>query len=104
ATEAVVDCRAGNGPVLLEALTYRWQGHYEGDPQSYKPEEEAAAWKERDPLLLAKARIEELGLATASGLEALVVDAEARVDQAESFARASEYPGPDEILTDVYAG
>src|SRR5712691_4486427 len=36
-TEAVADCRAGNGPVLLEALTYRWQGHYEGDPQAYKP-------------------------------------------------------------------
>jgi TPP-dependent pyruvate/acetoin dehydrogenase alpha subunit len=102
ASEAVVECRAGNGPALIEALTYRWQGHYEGDPQSYKPEEEAAAWKQRDPLLLAKARIEERGLATAGELEALVAEAEAQIDRAESFARASDYPGVDEIYTDVY--
>src|SRR5712691_9492045 len=81
ATEAVADCRAGNGPVLLEALTYRWQGHYEGDPQAYKPGEEAAAWRERDPLLIARARIEALGLATADELEAIAADAEARVDR-----------------------
>jgi TPP-dependent pyruvate/acetoin dehydrogenase alpha subunit len=103
AVEAVADSRAGNGPVLLEALTYRWQGHYEGDPQTYKPGEEAEAWRQRDPLLIAKARIEELNLATTHELEALVVEAEARVDRAESFARASEYPGADEIYTDVYA-
>jgi len=103
-TEAVADCRAGNGPVLLEALTYRWQGHYEGDPQTYKPNEEAAAWKQRDPLLIAKTRIEDQSLATAHEVDALVAEAEARVDRAESFARASEFPGADEIYTDVYAG
>lgn len=103
ATDAVADCTAGDGPVLLEALTYRWQGHYEGDPQAYKPEGEAAAWKQRDPLLVARTRIEERSLATADELDALDATAEARVDRAESFARASEHPGPDEIYTDVYA-
>ena len=52
ARDAVARCRAGEGPVLLEALTYRWHGHYEGDPQVYKPSEEVAAWMARDPLVL----------------------------------------------------
>ncbi|HEX4722684.1 MAG TPA: thiamine pyrophosphate-dependent dehydrogenase E1 component subunit alpha, partial [Pseudonocardiaceae bacterium] len=53
AAEAVARCRAGDGPVLIEAMTYRWHGHYEGDGQPYKPAEEAEAWKARDPLVLA---------------------------------------------------
>ena len=41
---------AGKGPTLIECETYRWRGHYEGDPQSYRTKEELAEWKERDPL------------------------------------------------------
>src|SRR6266852_1714351 len=79
ASEAAADCRDDNGPVLLEALTYRWQGHYEGDPQAYKPDHEVAAWKQRDPLVIARARIDQLGLASAHEVDALVAEADARV-------------------------
>ena len=48
--DAAARCRAGDGPFLIEAETYRWHGHYEGDAQPYKPEDEASAWRERDPL------------------------------------------------------
>ena len=44
-------CRSGDGPGPVEAQTYRWHGHYEGDAQPYKPEEEAPQWRERDPLV-----------------------------------------------------
>jgi TPP-dependent pyruvate/acetoin dehydrogenase alpha subunit len=103
ALDAVDACRAGNGPVLLEAETYRWQGHYEGDPQTYKPEEEAEAWLARDPLVLARTRLESQGLASAEELDGIVRDAEERIVRAEEFARSSPFPAESEILTDVYA-
>jgi len=102
AQEAVDFCRAGDGPRLLEAETYRWQGHYEGDPQRYKPAEEAEAWRRRDPLIVARGRIEAEGLAADGELDALLSDAEARVARAEEFARSSPYPDLDEIARDVY--
>jgi pyruvate dehydrogenase E1 component alpha subunit len=103
AQDAVDACRAGDGPVLLEAETYRWQGHYEGDPQTYKPEEEAEAWLARDPLLVARERITSHGLASGEELDRIVRDAEERIVRAEEFARNSPFPGEEEILTDVYA-
>ena len=57
ASTAVRRCREGDGPVLIEAETYRWHGHYEGDAQPYKPEDEAAGWNDRDPLRVAGANI-----------------------------------------------
>ncbi len=100
--EAVDSCRAGEGPWLIEAGTYRWQGHYEGDPQRYKPAEEAEAWRARDPLLIARAQIAAESLASDDELDAVVRDAEARVARAEEFARSSPFPELAEILSDVY--
>jgi TPP-dependent pyruvate/acetoin dehydrogenase alpha subunit len=102
AQEAVDSCRSGEGPRLLEAETYRWQGHYEGDPQTYKPAEEADAWRARDPLLISRARIASEGLASDGELDAVLRDAEARVVSAEAYARSSPYPELAEILSDVY--
>jgi TPP-dependent pyruvate/acetoin dehydrogenase alpha subunit len=87
---------------LLEAETYRWQGHYEGDPQTYKPAEEADAWRARDPLLITRARIASESLASDDELDAVLRDAEERIARAEAFARSSPYPELTEILTDVY--
>jgi TPP-dependent pyruvate/acetoin dehydrogenase alpha subunit len=100
--EAVDACRRGEGPRLLEAETYRWQGHYEGDPQTYKPAEEADAWRARDPLLITRARIASESLASDDELDAVLRDAEERIARAEAFARSSPYPELTEILTDVY--
>jgi TPP-dependent pyruvate/acetoin dehydrogenase alpha subunit len=101
-SEAAADCRAGRGPVVIEAETYRWQGHYEGDPQSYKPEDEVAAWKARDPLAIARERLEERGLASPKTIESIVQSASDRIDRAEEFARNSPFPSLDEVYTDVY--
>jgi TPP-dependent pyruvate/acetoin dehydrogenase alpha subunit len=103
AQDAVDACRSGDGPVLLEAETYRWQGHYEGDPQNYKPVEEADAWLARDPLLLARSRIESQNLSSADQLDEILREVEGRVARAEEFARTSPFPAPEEILTDVHA-
>jgi TPP-dependent pyruvate/acetoin dehydrogenase alpha subunit len=100
--EAVDACRRGEGPHLLEAETYRWQGHYEGDPQAYKPAEEADAWRARDPLLITRARIASENLASDDELDTVLRDAEARVASAEVYARSSPYPELSEIHSDVY--
>ena len=50
ADAAVARARAGEGPTLLECTTYRWSGHYVGDPERYRSKDEVAAWRERDPL------------------------------------------------------
>ena len=49
--------REGGRPVLVEAATYRWHGHYEGDPERYREPKELDEWKQRDPLLLHHVRL-----------------------------------------------
>jgi TPP-dependent pyruvate/acetoin dehydrogenase alpha subunit len=93
ASDAVAQCREGRGPVLLEAETYRWHGHYEGDAQPYKPEDESAAWREQDPLVLHGRRLVERGAATEGELEGVRAEAAERVDAA--IERARKLPPPD---------
>ena len=60
--DVVAGIRAGGGPVIVEATTYRWHGHYEGDPESYRSEEEVREWKARDPLLVHEQRLLAAGI------------------------------------------
>ena len=88
---------------LLECKTYRVRGHFEGDPQRYKPAGEAAEWKLRDPLDLFRAH-----LTGPSGLDAAMLDAiDQRVDgvlqEAVAFGEAAAYPPSDEVTRYVYA-
>jgi acetoin:2,6-dichlorophenolindophenol oxidoreductase subunit alpha len=99
--EAAARCRAGQGPVLLEAHTYRWHGHYEGDAQPYKSEDESASWRERDPLMLQGRRLVDRGEATQDELEAVQADARAKVDAAVERARDAPTPDPGEAFLHV---
>ena len=60
--EVVLAARAGRGPAVVEAATYRWHGHYEGDPQRYRSADELHAWEARDPLLAHESRLREAGV------------------------------------------
>jgi TPP-dependent pyruvate/acetoin dehydrogenase alpha subunit len=99
ALAAAESCRDGRGPALVEAETYRWQGHYEGDAQPYKPEEESAAWRERDPLLVARARFAD----HAEQLDALDSRARDLVEQAVERARAAAAPDLEEAYANVFS-
>lgn len=101
ASAAVDQCRDGRGPVVLEAMTYRWHGHYEGDNQSYKPGEEAASWRERDPLVLAERALANDGHDEAT-LSAIRDQSAAEVEAAVSFARKSQPPPYEEAYKHVY--
>jgi 2-oxoisovalerate dehydrogenase E1 component len=61
-TDVVTAVRAGNGPVVVEAATYRWHGHYEGDPQRYRSSEEVQRWEGHDPLLVHEGRLRGAGV------------------------------------------
>ena len=102
ADEAVRRGREGEGPSLVECMTYRFHGHHQGDDTlRYRLADEERAARERDPLRLFRARL------LAEGFEAGEVDAldagnRTRLDEAVAFAEASPLPGPEELLTCVY--
>jgi TPP-dependent pyruvate/acetoin dehydrogenase alpha subunit len=102
ALAAAASCRAGNGPVLIEAETYRWQGHYEGDAQPYKPADEVEAWRDRDPLVLAARRLASDGTAGEDELRAVEERARERVDEAVERARAAPAPALEEAFRHVF--
>src|SRR5262245_26512384 len=87
ATAEVVDgVRGDGGPVLVEATTYRWHGHYEGDPERYRSPEEVKAWEARDPLVAHERRLRDAGVA-ADELEALATAVAGELDAAVEAAR-----------------
>jgi 2-oxoisovalerate dehydrogenase E1 component len=90
--------REGRGPCMVEATTYRWHGHYEGDPERYRSDDEVRAWQERDPLLVHADRLRAAGVDddTIRSLEATVA---CELDEAVAEARGLESPGVD-TLTD----
>ncbi len=78
-------------PVIVEAMTYRWHGHYEGDPESYRSKEELATWAERDPLVVHESRLRKEGV-DEEAIAAVHAEVEAEIDQAVEKARALEAP------------
>ncbi|MEU7718913.1 thiamine pyrophosphate-dependent dehydrogenase E1 component subunit alpha [Streptomyces tibetensis] len=94
--------RAGDGPAVLEAETYRHFGHSRADPATYRPAEEVERWLKHDPLDLARGRLAELGVGeeTVAGADGRARDV---VERAVAAAKAAPPPDPREALTDVWA-
>jgi TPP-dependent pyruvate/acetoin dehydrogenase alpha subunit len=102
---AVGRARGGDGPSLIEAKTYRFEGHFLGDPEPYRTKEEVAqARASRDPLIRFSAVLQELGVADADALQRLDARVKAEVERAVTFAEASPEPGEERLLTDIYTG
>jgi len=95
--------RNGAGPTLIEAITYRWSGHTEGETARYRPDEEVAAWKQRDPIARWEARLQGEGLLAPPECAALRAEAYRSVDEALAFARADAEPQADLLLESVFA-
>ena len=94
--------RRGDGPSLIEALTYRHGGHSRADPGKYRPDAEVAAWLERDPLPMYRERLLADGVdeKTLAGIEAA---ANAEIDEATEAAKNGPLPSADEIEKDTWA-
>ncbi|RNE88878.1 thiamine pyrophosphate-dependent dehydrogenase E1 component subunit alpha [Marichromatium sp. AB31] len=93
---------AGEGPTLIECMTYRWRGHGEGDPQRYQPAEEIAAWKARCPIERLSGALCERGELSAAVLGEMRAEAAEVVAEAVRFAEESPWPEPHEALDDVW--
>jgi TPP-dependent pyruvate/acetoin dehydrogenase alpha subunit len=101
AKEAVARARAGEGPTLIEAKTYRIRGHYEGDPEIYRTKEEVESWKEKCPVRHWRTVLLDRGI-----LAKTIDDIEARIDlelkEAVSFAEESPLPDPAQARSDIF--
>jgi pyruvate dehydrogenase E1 component alpha subunit len=102
ATGVIDRARRGEGPSLVEAQTYREQGHSRADPGKYRPLAEVEAWKERDPIPMYHERLLRLGVPEAD-LSSIQQDVARRVDEATEFARGGATPGEEHLMTDVWA-
>jgi TPP-dependent pyruvate/acetoin dehydrogenase alpha subunit/pyruvate/2-oxoglutarate/acetoin dehydrogenase E1 component len=101
---AVARARRGDGPSLVEALTYRFCEHADGEPipSFYRDAAEIERWRARDPLALERARLLQAGASEAE-LAALAAEVEREVAQAVAFAKASPLPAPEQAFAHVYA-
>ena len=101
--EAVARARAGEGPTLIEAQTYRYQGHFGADdPLGYRTQEEEDYYEARDCIARMRAHLTDGGYATEADLAAIEAGALAAVTAATQFADGSPFPEADELTTDVY--
>jgi pyruvate dehydrogenase E1 component alpha subunit len=100
--EAVSRARGGGGPTFIEAKTYRFLGHYVGDPALYMPPEERQAWRERDAIAKLGAQLREWNYLTVEEDEAMAASVQAELEQGIEYARSSPIPAPEEALDDVY--
>jgi pyruvate dehydrogenase E1 component alpha subunit len=100
---AIERARAGEGPTLIEAVTYRFNGHLLGDEGGYMDAQEKAAAIANDPVPKLRARLISEGIASEAALAAIESQIEAELDDAVEFALASAYPGAIEMKRDVYA-
>jgi pyruvate dehydrogenase E1 component alpha subunit len=102
AVSSLAKARAGDGPVLIEALTYRHGGHSRADPGKYRPQAEVDEWMARDPIPTYRARLLAAGVEEAALIE-IERHVAARVDVATEAAKASPAPGVELLMSDVWA-
>ncbi len=100
--EAVKRARDGGGPTFIECKTYRWRGHWEGDPQPYRTQDEVKEWKLKCPITRFRRYLIENKVMLKQDLESIDKIIEDELQEAVEFARSSPFPEPEEALDDVY--
>lgn len=103
ASEAIARARAGDGPTLIECLTYRWYGHSEIDPADYRSNEELEEWKTKDPLARAEKLLMDLDILSTQKREAIVAEINQELDDAIKISEEAKYCEPEEAYNDVYS-
>ncbi|AFY67249.1 pyruvate dehydrogenase (acetyl-transferring) E1 component subunit alpha [Geitlerinema sp. PCC 7407] len=103
AKEAVARARAGEGPTLIECLTYRFRGHSLADPDELRSKEEKEEWFARDPIKKFSAYLTEQNLATQEDLKAIDQRIQAVIEDAVQFAESSPEPNPQDLYRYIFA-
>jgi len=102
---AVVRARQGDGPTLIEAKTYRWEGHVVGEQAfvgEYRPADEVASAMQHCPILLFGRKLVATGFIDEPELRRIASEVQAEIDAAVAFAQSSPLPGPEEARADVF--
>lgn len=102
--KAVARARAGKGPTLVESLTYRWRGHSKSDRNKYRTKDEINAWMKKDPILRFSSFLVEHSVIDPDEILKIETEAEAEVEAAIEFAKASPDPDFADVSRDVYTG
>lgn len=100
--EAVTRARNGQGPTIIEIETYRFLGHFQGDPELYRDPAEVPGLRQLDPIIKLRKMLAESENIGEADLEAMEKRAKQEVDEAYQFARDSSYPAPESALDDVF--
>ena len=100
--EALERVRSGSGPVLIEAMTYRFAGHSLADPTNYREDSEVDQWREKDPIDRFKADSLSEGLIDEDELAQIDEQVDALIEEAVRFAEESEEPSPESLYDNVY--
>jgi len=100
---AVARARAGQGPTLIEAKTYRWRGHSKSDRNLYRTQDEIQSWRERDPIARFRSHLIGAGLLNESEAKAITRTARQLIDASVTFAEQSPEPDPAILEDAVYA-
>lgn len=103
--EAVERARAGKGPTLLDCVTYRFFGHFTGDPGrgiAYRTKEEMDQWLSRCPIKQLKERLIQEKIMTEETGKAIEANVKASIEEAVQFAKESPYPSPEEAVQDLF--
>lgn len=101
--QAAERARTGRGPSFIEAICYRYEGHFSGDNLKYRMKEERAAWNEKDPILNLRTSLIAANWLSVQEADDLVRAAECQIDEALEFAKASPLPEPATAWDDLYA-
>lgn len=100
--KAIGRAKSGDGPTLIECKTYRWYGHWTGDPQVYRTREEVEAWKKKCPIKRLREYMLQNKIADEKGLDAIENEAARLVEEAAGFALESPEPDPALVMEDVF--
>jgi len=96
--KAVEKARNGKGPTLIEAETYRWHTHFEGEPDTYRPADEVKFWKKKDPIARFEKELAGQKIIESDGINTLHEEVQNQVDMAVRFARESKTPDVNDTL------
>jgi pyruvate dehydrogenase E1 component alpha subunit len=99
---AVARARMGQGPTLIEFMTYRWQGHFSGDPAAYRPQGELESWKEKDPIKVTKDRLISMHGIAEGDIQAIHTRVDEEIAGYIQFALESPSPDPEDAVKHVY--
>jgi pyruvate dehydrogenase E1 component alpha subunit len=102
-SKAVERARNGEGPTLVECLTYRHGGHSRGEPGNYRPKEEVEEWLKKDPITRFRNKLNEMDVLTAKQAEDIEKEVESEIEEAVKFAKESPFPEPEMAYQDIYA-